>query len=343
MSTLKVNNLEAFSGEGIFIKNPITISGSITFLNSGSINNASSGSISYTGSTSYSGSTIFTGTTIFSGSVYISGSDTFYNTGPAVLSGSLVNGIGPFFVSKHAHAEGIQTSASGLYSHAEGNNTKSTGLFSHAEGSQTISSGTASHAEGVQTIASGDYSHAEGNLTVASGYSSHAEGLYTLANSNYAHAEGYATSASAQYSHTEGNNTIALGEYQHVQGQYNLTSTTSASFIIGNGTSNINRKNLVFAAGGDFQITGSLRVDGAAYIQGLTTTAQSNVVTINPSTGQLYYGSTSSLSFTSASYAATASYAQVSLQQVLDYNHDLVNGNNYQGTNAGVGNFGTIP
>ena len=29
------------------------------------------------------------------------------------------------------------------------------------------------------------------------------------------------------------------------------------------------------------------------------------------------------------------------LQQVLDFNHDLVNGNNFQGTGAGVGNIGT--
>jgi len=202
-------------------------------------NSTVTGSFKVTGSSDITGDLRVDGSTYFTGSVYISGSNTLFNTGPATFSGSLTQGMGPFFVSKFAHAEGFRTSASGDYSHAEG----------------------------YQTIASGSYSHAEGNNTQALGSTSHAEGI----------------------------GTSAAGIGQHVQGRYNITSSTPSAFIIGNGESNSTRSNLVFAAGEDFQITGSLRVTGSAYIQGLDNTTQNSVITYNSSTGQLFY--TSSTAF----------------------------------------------
>ena len=64
--------------------------------------------------------------------------------------------------------------------------------------------------------------------------------------------------ASGHYSHAEGWGTVASGSYQHVQGQYNISSSAQSAFIIGNGTSASNRSNLIFAAGTQVQITGSL-------------------------------------------------------------------------------------
>jgi len=188
-----------------------------------------------------------------------------------------------------SHAEGHLTVTSGSYSHAEGSETLAKGEFSHAEGRRTTASGYASHAEGWATVASGYVSHAEGWATVASGGYSHAEGDGTLAIDKYSHAEGAFTTAFGNYSHAEGLGTIASGSYQHTQGKYNLTSSVEAAFIIGNGTDGNTRSNLVHAAGTNFEITGSLRVTGSAFIRNLSNTAQTNVVTYNTTTGQLFY------------------------------------------------------
>jgi hypothetical protein len=44
-----------------------------------------------------------------------------------------------------------------------------------------------------------------------------------------------------------------------VQGQFNATSSVLAAFIVGNGTDDSNRSNLIHAAGNEVQITGSVR------------------------------------------------------------------------------------
>jgi hypothetical protein len=183
------------------------------------------------------------------GSLVVSGSNTFTNIGP--MKTGAANNVALGF----SLAQGINVSASGLYSHAEGFDTKASGSFSHAEGQNTTSQGGSSHAEGVETLSSGDFSHAEGYLTVAAGYASHAEGFGTLASASY----------------------------QHAQGTYNLSSPITGAFIIGNGSGPSSRSNLVFAAGNQVEITGSLVVTG---------------------------GITGSLSgtITSSSFATTASY-----------------------------------
>ena len=121
--------------------------------------------------------------------------------------------------------------------------------YAHSEGNSTRAIGYGAHAEGASTQAIGDASHAEGSGTQAIGVASHAEGASTQAIGEASHAEGY--------------NTIAAGLYQHVQGQFNIESSAQSAFIIGNGTNNSNRRNLVFASGSQFQITGSLRVTGS--------------------------------------------------------------------------------
>jgi hypothetical protein len=121
------------------------------------------------------------------------------------------------------------------------------GDYSHAEGDQTKSSGKYSHAEGSGTYSLGNVSHAEGEGSVSLGYGSHAEGS--------------STKSIGEFSHTEGRGTIAYGNYQHVSGLYNLTGdTTDGAFIIGNGTSDVNRSNLLFAASSAVTITGQLGV-----------------------------------------------------------------------------------
>ena len=118
-----------------------------------------------------------------------------------------------------SHAEGGVTTASGDYSHSEGNGSNAIGLYSHAEGRTTTANGESSHAEGYNTNANGARSHAEGEETTSSGSQSHAEGLNTESMGNYSHAEGQGTMSSGDASHSEGRDTVAGGQYSHAEGR----------------------------------------------------------------------------------------------------------------------------
>jgi hypothetical protein len=146
-------------------------------------------------------------------------------------------------------------------------------------GNQTITGSLIHGLEG--NLATGDQSHAEGSITKAIGNYSHAEGDYTQAKGDYSHAEGQETIASGSYSHTEGYQTIALANHQHVQGQFNATSSVLAAFIVGNGTDDSNRSNLIHAAGNTVEITGSLNVSGSLMISGSGSLNGSNIVSSN--------------------------------------------------------------
>ena len=135
------------------------------------------------------------------------------------------------------------------------NNSVVNGSFT-VIGNQTITGSLIQGLEG--NIATGDQSHAEGSITQAIGNYSHAEGDNTRAIGNYSHAEGLETIASGSWSHAEGYRTIASANYQHVQGQWNVTSSVDSAFIVGNGTDANNRSNLIYAAGNEVQISGSL-------------------------------------------------------------------------------------
>ena len=237
-------NVTISTGSGIS-----TPGGSIQF-NSGSLFKGSSNFIYYFPSESLQQGYIVTASGQYS---HAEGSGT-----KAIGIGSHAEGAGTTATGQSSHAEGLNTISSGSYSHAEGNQTTALGYISHAEGYQTIASGDYSHAEGWQTQATNIGSHAEGIQSVASGQYSHAEGYNNQAIGNGSHVEGAYTTASGLHSHAEGYFTVASGTYQHVQGQFNLTSSAQSAFIIGNGTSGINRSNLVFASGSEFQVTGSV-------------------------------------------------------------------------------------
>ena len=141
-------------------------------------------------------------------------------------------------IGYNSHAEGYNTTASGIYSHAEGSDTAASGYSSHAEGNNTTASGDRSHAEGNNTTASKVNSHAEGLNTKALGNNSHAEGQNTTASGESSHAEGYYAITSGFGSHAEGNNTKASSPTQHVQGKFNIEDSSNVyADIIGNGNS----------------------------------------------------------------------------------------------------------
>jgi hypothetical protein len=168
-----------------------------------------------------------------------------------------------------SYEQGNNTSALDLYSHAEGEKTKATGAASHAEGYKTLAQGDHSHAEGKETQTFDNYAHAEGGFTVAAGPYSHAEGQNTKAVRPASHAEGQNTEANGYASHTEGFYTIAQGDYQHVQGQWNQPSIIQSAFIVGNGTDEANRSNLILAAGNQVQIKGTLEVSQVISLESL--------------------------------------------------------------------------
>ena len=183
-----------------------------------------------------------------------------------------------------AHGDG--NLASGVASHAEGATNIASGQQSHAEGSSTVAANIAAHSEGLSTLASGGYSHAEGSFTIAKGNGSHAEGQYTVAFGDGSHAEGSRTTSSGDFSHTAGQYTVALGNYQSVIGQYNVANTSQSAFIIGDGTDDNNRRNVLFVSRSYFEVSAS-----RTFLRGLPNTAQTNVLTYNPATGQIYYTS----------------------------------------------------
>lgn len=108
-------------------------------------------------------------------------------------------------------------------------------------------------------------------------------GYGTITSGSYSHAEGFETITYGSYSHAEGLNTIASGAYQHVQGQYNISSSAQSAFILGNGTSDGSRSNLIFASGSQVQVTGSLNISGSLRIKGIP-----SYIYMNDNTGGLW-------------------------------------------------------
>jgi hypothetical protein len=191
-----------------------------------------------------------------------------------------------------SHAEGIYSIASGGSSHAEGNTTLASAYGTHAEGYQTTASQNYAHAEGVGPRATNYGAHAEGNYTLASGEKAHAEGSYVTASGFASHAEGSNTNASGAYSHAEGANTIAVGSFSHaggegtissgsaqtVYGKYNKQNNSTSLFVIGNGTSNASRNDILLVNTNDVVISGSLRVSGTLYATEYQTTVVSSSI-----------------------------------------------------------------
>ena len=154
-------------------------------------------------------------------------------------------------LGERSHAEGVNNISYGYASHVEGFNNKIYGHMSHAEGSGNttgqflngvISKGLQAHVEGQNSHALGDQSHAEGYNTHARGKCSHTEGSSCWAYGDNSHAGGLNTQASGKNSFVHGYQLKAEGENQAVFGLYNKTSSDSI-FIVGNGTSESDRKN----------------------------------------------------------------------------------------------------
>ena len=148
-------------------------------------------------------------------------------------------------------------------------------------------------------------------------------------------------------SHAEGLGTVASGSYQYAGGQYNVSSSGQSAFIIGNGTSDSTRSNLIFASGSIVQITGSLRVNGsitgslqgtASYVSGSVFTGTNRALSASYAISSSY--AVSSSYSVSSSNAVSASYAPSNISY-LEYNStDLTVWNNGKGNKSFNTSFG---
>ncbi|MEA3457768.1 MAG: hypothetical protein U9R21_03730 [Candidatus Thermoplasmatota archaeon] len=128
----------------------------------------------------------------------------------------------------------------GNYSHAEGIDTTASGIASHAEGGDSVASGNRSHAEGNYTTASGENSHAEGNYSNASGSRSHAEGRYAEAIGDYSHAEGFYAKAYLDTQHAKAAGQFAAkgdAQISNVVARIETTDATAAVEMFIDGSS----------------------------------------------------------------------------------------------------------
>jgi hypothetical protein len=143
---------------------------------------------------------------------------------PTVLAAAPDGRLGRRFVIAHvgdaawATVDNPTGSATLSYAHAEGVDTTASGYYSHAEGSGTTASGNGAHAEGENNVASGASSHAEGSGNIASGYFAHAEGQGTTASVDFSHAQGYTTRAGGRGAHASGFNATAWRPVEFAHG-----------------------------------------------------------------------------------------------------------------------------
>jgi hypothetical protein len=254
--------------------NPYIVSGSYSNGTTTLFNN-SGGTIVITGY--YTGSTdIFV-----TGGTYSNGTATFRNN-----TGGTFNVTG--FTSTDINVSAVTFDTNNTLHVVKNNGVEYTALINNLSG-LTV---TGSVKNGLANTTTGLYSHAEGTGTTATG--------------DYSHSEGSGTTSIGVGSHAEGVGTISDGDYQQVLGRYNATGFTNASMIIGNGTSNSNRSNLVlfFPTGVTFnQQLSAPTISATTYlgISLLTVTAKTGNYTVLPSQTNYYFtneGAAGAISFT---------------------------------------------
>ncbi|MBL7754271.1 MAG: tail fiber domain-containing protein, partial [Chitinophagaceae bacterium] len=155
----------------------------------------------------------------------------------------------------YATVSGYSCLASGESSSAMGYSNTASSDGATALGVYCTASGYRSVAMGSQNIASGSQSVASGGSTVASGNYSLATNILSAASGDYSTAGGYNSKSKGSISMAIGNNTISNGYSSFAIGQWNdsiVSAQTSMNantplFIIGNGTSNTVRSNVMVA------------------------------------------------------------------------------------------------
>ena len=210
-------------------------------------------------------------------------------------------------VGYSSHSEGSGTQALGYSSHAEGRQTIAGGdpyIFNIVQGGLTA---TITGLDASVALAGGDLAftpigaggpeasverspsqytiaYTEGNTIITLGsaldLTTSTGVLVNTSRGKFSHAEGYNTQAYGEYSHAQGIGTIASGSGQFVAGKYNLHGNDTSLFVIGSGTDNASRADVLRIDGNNLQVTGSLSLAGSLNIsQG--TNLPSGKITLN--------------------------------------------------------------
>lgn len=206
---------------------------------------------------------------------------------------------------------GEKSFASGINPIAKGENSVSMGYYTEANGESSIALGRAAKADGLYSVALGNnstatanYSTAMGALTNADGQYSTAMGRSTTATGDNSTSMGYETKATAVSSVAMGYNTEAKSQYGLAVGKYN-DPDASHIFVVGNGTTDANRKNAFVvtnggnitmgnADGNNHTVNGAMNINTVLDANGSTGSVAvhfSATAPTDPVTGSLWYDS----------------------------------------------------
>ena len=217
---------------------------------------------------------------------------------------SHAEGEGNIVLGNGSHVEGIKNISIGGHSHSEGENTqtgwRAFNISSVSNGLITISNdvdyssnffsgrvlldsiyyyyNTINFSSPNFTIQLNDTSINGGSYVADAEYLNSSSATVLVGNKS--HSEGTNTKALGVSSHSEGVGTIAVSDGSHAQGYYNIPVLTNGSFVVGNGTDDNNRSNLLTAAGSQVEVDGSFKyVDGNQSVGRVLTTDADGVST----------------------------------------------------------------
>lgn len=189
-------------------------------------------------------------------------------------------------------------------------------------GINNIATNTGSFVEGVGTLATGFAAHAAGFNTTASGYAAFSVGVETDADGTASFAAGSGSWARGTATVAFGIGTIASSSGQLVVGHYNEAKTDINNiFVVGDGTSNSLRRNVIEVYGGQGALFRGVKIDTVSPSGPLTTaidgfnvygktifyggvTHSTGIITIDDDYGGITHGSASYIAETYTSLGA---------------------------------------
>ena len=188
-------------------------------------------------------------------------------------------------------------------------------------GINNIATNTGSFVEGVGTLATGFAAHAAGFNTTASGYAAFSVGVETDAEGTASFAAGSGSLAKGTATVAFGIGTVASSSGQLVAGHYNETKTDINNiFVVGDGTSNSLRRNVIEVYGGQGALFRGVKIDTVSPSGPTTTTidgfnvygrtifyggvTHSGIITIDGDYGGITHGSASYIAETYTSLGA---------------------------------------
>lgn len=163
---------------------------------------------------------------------------------------SVSMGSGNEASGSYSTAFGLTNTATGIYSFSVGTGNRSSGSYS-------VTMGGANFADGFRSVGVGESNVTPGSRGMAFGISNTVRGTQDVV-------IGGNNNSNGSLNVVLGQSLSASGSEQVTTGKWNKPTTT-ATFVIGNGTNNSTRANIVEVVGNTFMITGSLVTSGSLF------------------------------------------------------------------------------